>query len=156
MRSLNLRSAVRVGLVMALSTGMTFAGTHAHAADVGSGTSSSIGSVALKYEQTKGIPTSIETGFHGPSFAKINVGMAIDPVKEGGPLYSIDMPKGAQVQAIWGTDKKIILKAQNGLQTDGLVSVHHTLTPSVTFQFSGFGLNASFTYNANTLLNKIP
>jgi MYXO-CTERM domain-containing protein len=66
------------------------------------------------------------------------------------------MPKGALVQASWGTDKKIILKAQNGSQTDGLVNVRHTLTPSIDFKFDGFGLTKTFSYNANDLVNKIP
>ena len=42
------------------------------------------------------------------------------------------MPKGANVEASWGTDKKIILKAQTGASSDGLVTVRHTLTPSVS------------------------
>jgi MYXO-CTERM domain-containing protein len=142
-------------MMMTAVTGVTLATAHAQAAD-GVGVNTSTGSVALHFEQNKGIPTSIETGFLGPSFAKINVGISIDPVKNGGPLYVIDMPKGAQVLASWGTDKQILLKAQNGAQTDGLVDVHHTLAPKVDFKFSGFGLNATFSYDATSLVNKIP
>ena len=160
MRSQNLRSVARLGTMLAALGGITLAASPAHANDVqtgsSGGTNTSIGSAALKFEQTKGIPTSITTGFHGPDFAKIQVGIDLDPVANGGPLYSIDMPKGAQLQANWGTDKKIVLKAVNGSQTDGLVNVRHTLTPSVDFKFSGFGLNAAFSYNADSLINKIP
>ena len=149
---------------MAAVTGVTFASAQAHAGDVDTGRSggaagganTSVGAAALKYEHTKGLPTSIQTGFKGPSYAQINVGVKIDPVAEGGPLYSIDMPKGALVEASWGSDKKILLKAQNGSQTDGLVNVRHTLTPSIDFKFSGFGLSATFSYDANDLINKIP
>jgi MYXO-CTERM domain-containing protein len=160
MRSHTLRTAVRFGTMMAIAAGVTFAAAEAHAGDVdpsgSSGANTSVGAAALQYEQTKGIPTSIQTGFVGPDWAQINVGVDIDPVANGGPLYVVDMPKGALVEASWGTDKKIVLKAQNGSQTDGLVSVRHTLTPSVDFKFDGFGLKATFSYNANDLLNKIP
>lgn len=156
MRSITLRcSAARLGMMVAAFAGIALGATEAKAAD-GVGVNTSTGNVALHFEQTKGMPTSIETGFLGPSFAKINVGIDIDPVTDGGPLYTIDMPKGAQVLASWGTDKKILIKAQNGSATDGLVNVHHTLTPKVDFKFSGFGLNATFTYNATDLVNKIP
>ena len=150
---------------MAAVSGVTFATARAHAGDVDTGSASSaatggantsVGAAALKYEHTKGLPTSIETGFKGPSFAQVNVGIKIDPVTNGGPLFTVDMPKGALVQASWGTDKKILLKAQTGDRTDGLVSVRHTLTPSIDFKFSGFGLSATFTYDANKLINKIP
>lgn len=164
MRSFNLRTAARYGMAMAVLGGVSLASAKANAGDVQTGGSSgatggantSVGNAALKFEQTKGMPTSIQTGFKGPPFAKINVGIDIDPVQNGGPLYTIDMPKGAQVQASWGTDKQILLKALNGSQTDGLVNVRHTLTPSIDFKFSGFGLSATFSYNANSLVNKIP
>ena len=93
----------------------------------------------------------------GPSIVQANVGIKIGPrVVDGGPLYIVDMPKGANVAANWGTDKKIILKPQTGASTDGLVTVRHTLTPSIDLVFSAFGLNASFSYNADSLINKIP
>ncbi len=75
---------------------------------------------------------------------------------KGGPLFTVDMPKGANVEASWGTDKKILLKAQTGSQSDGLVTVRHTLTPAADIKISGFGLSATFTYDANKLLNLLP
>ena len=164
MRALTLRTAVRFGMMMAVAGGVSLATADAYAGDVETGGGSrpsgdpnaSVGAAELKYEHTRGLPTSIETGFMGPSFAKVNVGIKIDPVANGGPLYSVEMPKGALVEASWGTDKKILLRAQNGAQTDGLVTVRHTLTPSIDFKFSGFGLSATFAYSANDLINKIP
>jgi hypothetical protein len=156
MRAQTLRSAVGFGLMMAAFGGVVLAPASAEAATGTAGPNSSVGSAALRYEQLTGIPTSIETGFKGPSFAKINVGIGIDPVANGGPLYVIDMPRGAQVVANWGADKKILLKPQDGAPTDGLVNVRHTLTPFVKFKFSGFGLNADYTYNGTDLVNKIP
>ncbi|OJY23097.1 MAG: hypothetical protein BGO98_46805 [Myxococcales bacterium 68-20] len=159
MRAYSLRSAIRFGTTMAVAGGVMFSAARAEAGDVQSGGGeafTSRGAAELKYEHNKGLPTSIQTGFKGPSFAKINVGLKIDPVKDGGPLFSIEMPKGALVEASWGADKKIILKAQNGARTDGLVSVRHTLTPSVDFQIKLGGVNATFAYSANDLVNKIP
>jgi MYXO-CTERM domain-containing protein len=158
--------AIRVGMMTAVSAGLMLVTAQAHAGDVETGNTggapatakpnSSIGSAALKYEQTKGLPTSIETGFKGPDFAQVNVGIKIDPVTNGGPLYTIDMPKGANIEASWGTDKKIVLKPMPGIQTDGLVTVRHTLTPSIDFKFSGFGLTAQFGFDATSIVNKLP
>lgn len=156
-------NSVRFGMMMAAVAGITLAASTARAeGDVttGSGSTSapnsSIGSAALKYEHGKGLETSIQTGPLGPDMAKMNVGIKIDPVKAGGPLFVVDMPKGANVEASWGTDKKIVLKAQTGSSTDGLVTVRHTITPSVDLTLKAFGLSASFSYDANKLINKIP
>lgn len=162
MRANTIQSAVRFTMMFAAVSGITLAASTARAeGDVSSSGSttqpnSSIGAAALKYEHGKGLDTSIQTGPIGPDLAKMNVGIKIDPVKAGGPLFTVDMPKGANVEASWGTDKKIILKAQTGASTDGLVSVRHTLTPSVDLTVKAFGLSASFSYDANKLINKIP
>jgi len=165
MRAHSLRNLGRFGMMMAVTAGVSLATAQAHAGDVDTGSSgspkasgpnTSTGSAAIKYEHNKGLPTSIETGFKGPSWGQVNVGVKLDPVVNGGPLFSVDMPKGALVEASWSNDKKIVLKAQTGTQTDGLVSVRHTLTPSIDFKFSGFGLNATFSYDATKLVNKIP
>lgn len=163
MRSHTLRTAV---LTMAVSAGVTFATAQAHAGDVdpygpsSSGSNTSIGSAALKYEHTKGIPSDIRTNWKGIKLpfninVAVNAGVRIDPVTNGGPLYTIEMPKGANIEASWGNNKKIVLKAQDGSQTDGLVTVRHTLTPSIDLTLSG-NFNATFSYNATELVNKIP
>lgn len=145
--------------------GITFATAQARAGDVDTSSeagletgdpNSSVGAAVLKYEHNKGMPTSIETGFRGPSFAKVNVGLRLEPVTNGGPLFTVDMPKGALVQATWGKEKTISLKAQTGGYTDGLVTVRHTLTPSIDFKFDGFGLTATFSYNGTHLVNLLP
>lgn len=159
----NTIKSVRFGMMIAAVAGITLAASTARAeGDVSSSGStggtpnSSIGSAALKYEHGKGLDTSIQTGAIGPDIAKMNVGIKIDPVVNGGPLFVVDMPKGANVEASWGSDKKIILKAQTGSSTDGLVTVRHTLTPSVDLTVKALGLSASFSYNADKLINKIP
>lgn len=161
-----LRTAFRFGMMTAVAAGVTFAASAAHAGDVGGGSSggssaaglngSSTGTAALKYDYTKGIDTNINTGWLGPSVAQVRALVKLDPVKNGGPLYTIDMPKGAVVEASWGADKRILLKAANGSQTDGSIKVRHSLTPSVDLKIAGFGLSATFSFDATKLVNKLP
>ena len=156
----SLRNAFRVGMMMAVATGATFAASSAHA-DVASsgGPNSSVGSAALKYDLTKGLDTTIDTGYRGFSgggvTAQVRAVVKIDPVKDGGPLFSVEMPKGAMVQASWGTDKRIVLKAQNGTATDGTAKVRHTLTPSLGVKLGAFGINAEINYDATKILQKL-
>jgi len=154
-----LRTAFRFGVMLAVATGVSFAATQAHADVSGPAAgpdNSSTGSAALKFDYNQGLDTSIDTGFLGPSVAQVRAVIKIDPVKDGGPLYSIDMPKGAVVEATWSGDKKIVLKAANGSQTDGSVKVRHTLTPNLELKVAAFGLSASFNFDANKVVNKIP
>ena len=154
----NLRTAFRFTMMMVAATGVTFAASQAHADTAGAvgGTNSSTGSAALKFEMAQGLDTSIDTGYLGPAAVQVRALIKIDPVKDGGPLYSIDMPKGAVVEASWAGDKKITLKAANGSQTDGTIKVRHTLTPSLDLKVSAFGLTANFGFDASKLLNKLP
>ena len=153
-----LHSSVRFGMMIAAMTGTTLAASQAHAdtATAAGGANSSTGSAALKFESTAGLDTSIDTGFLGPAVAQVRALIKIDPVKDGGPLYTVDMPKGAVVEASWAGDKKIVLKAANGSQTDGTVTVRHTLTPSLELKVAAFGLSASFNFDASKIVNKIP
>ena len=154
----NLRSAFRFTMMMAAATGVTFAATAAHAdtAAGNAGPNSSTGTAALSFDMTQGLDTSIDTGYLGPSVAQVRAVVKIDPVKDGGPLYSIKMPKGAVIEASWAGDKKIVLKPANGSQTDGTITVRHTLTPSLELKVSAFGLTANFNFDADKLVNKLP
>lgn len=157
-----LRTAFRFGMMTAVAAGVSFAASTAHAdvtdpsASTGGPANTSTGTAALKYDYTKGLDTSIDTGWKGPSVAQVRAIMKLDPVKNGGPLYTIDMPKGAVVEASWGNDKQIHLKAANGSQTDGTVKVRHSITPSVELKIAGFGLSATFGFDATKLVNKLP
>lgn len=163
MRSHTIRSAVRFGIMTAVFAGATMASSAAHA-DVTNGqppaqggpANASQGSAALKFDYTKGLDTNIDTGWKGPSVAQVRAILKLDPVKNGGPLFTVDMPKGAVVDASWGTDKKIILKAANGSQTDGTVKVRHSITPALELKIAGFGLSATFALDGTKLLNKLP
>ena len=117
-----LRTAFRFGMMMAVTAGVSFAAASAHADTTttpAGGDNSSTGSAALKFDYNQGLDTSIDTGYLGPSVAQVRAVIKIDPVTAGGPLYSIDMPKGAVVEASWAGDKKIVLKPVAGAQTDG-------------------------------------
>lgn len=153
-----LRSAFRFTMMMAAATGVTFAASQAHADTAGAtgGPNSSTGTAALKFDMAQGLDTSIDTGYIGPSVAQVRAVVKIDPVKDGGPLYTINMPKGAVVQASWAGDKKIVLKAANGSQSDGTITVRHTLTPSLELKVTAFGLTANFNFDADKLVNKLP
>jgi len=142
--------------MMALAAGVSFAATEARA-DVAdpSAPNTSIGTAKFKYDYTKGLDTTIDSGWLGPSAVQVRAVVAIDPVTNGGPLFTVDMPKGAVVEASWTGDKKITLKAVNGAQTDGTVTVRHTLTPDLQVKVSAFGLNATFSISALKLLDKI-
>jgi MYXO-CTERM domain-containing protein len=142
--------------MMACAAGVSFAATEARA-DVAdpSGPNASTGTAKFHYDYTKTLDTSIDTGWIGPSAVQFRAVLAIDPVQNGGPLFSIDMPKGAILQASWAGDKKIVLQPVNGAATDGTVSVRHTLTPDVQVKVSAFGLNATFSISALKLIDKI-
>ena len=151
-----LRTAFRFGMMMACAAGVSFAAAEARA-DVAdpSAANASTGTAKFHYDYTKGLDTTIDSGWMGPSAVQMRAVLAIDPVTNGGPLFSIDMPKGAIVEASWAGDKKIVLQPVNGAQTDGTVTVRHTLTPDVQIKLSAFGLNATFSISALQLLDKI-
>lgn len=156
----NLTTAFRIGMMMAVASGVSFAATQAHADTAGAagGANSSTGTAALKFESKGGLETSISTGYIGPSVAQVQASVKIDPVKDGGPLFTVDMPKGAVVSASWANDKKIVLKTANGSQTDGTVKVRHTLTPSLDLKVTVPVINqvVSLSFDATKYLNKAP
>lgn len=159
-RTYSLPSAIRLGAMGVIASGVVFSAARAQASDVPSGGGGSAfasqGAVELKYAHDKGLPTSVQTGFQGPSFAQMNVALKLDPVKDGGPLFSVVMSKGALIEASWGATKQIVLKARNGAPKDGLVTVRHTLSPSIDFKFNAGGVQTTASYSALDLVNKIP
>lgn len=156
-----LRHAGKIGTVAAVFAGFSMISTAAHA-DVtgGGGPNTSYGVAELRYEHNKGLGTGIETPalkpLGGSDAVAVKVGIKIDPVTNGGPLFVVDMTEGALVEASWGNDKQIVLRAQDGAQTDGLVEVRHTLTPGVEVAFDYLGLKGTYTWNATDLLKYVP
>lgn len=146
-----MRNHVRFGFTFAALAGISFASTQARADDA----TSSSAPAAVKFDQTTGLGTGITTGPLGNDLATIEVQVSLDPVANGGPLYTVNMPKGALIQASWGTDKKIVFKAQTGSTTDGLVTVRHTLAPTVDLAIKKV-FPVKVHYDATQLINLIP
>ena len=146
-----MRNHVRFGFMVAAVAGVSFASTQAHADDA----TSSSAPAAVKFDQTTGLGTGITTGPLGNDLATIEVQVSLDPVANGGPLYSVSMPKGALIQANWSTDKKIVFKAQTGSTSDGLVTVRHTLAPTVDLAIKKV-FPVKVHYDATQLINVIP
>lgn len=83
----------------------------------------------------------------------------MDPVKDGGPLYSIDMAQGAIVEASWPDKTRFVLKASNGADTDGLIKVRHTLAPSLDIRVIAkkfITFDQTLSLPASTLITKLP
>lgn len=171
---MRINNSLRTAFLMVTAfAGVSFAATDASAEVAGGSSNSSIGSAALRYEHTKSLtPDGIGTGWlsqdvvFGVSVHAQAV-VHIDPVKDGGPLFIVDMPKGAIVEASWSNDKKITLKAQNGSTSDGQVKVRHSLSPDVEVNVAQsslakwdpannkFGFNV-WNYDATEFLNTFP
>lgn len=158
MRAHTFANAFRMGIVIAAAAGATMVASEASAAtscfedapDCSTGTS------ALKVTGDRGLDTTIDSGWMGPSVVQARALIKIDPVKDGGPLYTVDMPKGAILEASWPDTQSFVLKAASGSQSDGSMKVRHTLTPSVDVKVDVFGLKATFAFDATKLVNKIP
>ena len=146
-----MRNRTRFGLTFAALAGISFASAQAHADDA----TSSSGPAAVKFDQTTGLGTGITTGPLGNDLATIEVQVSLDPVPGAGPLFSVNMPRGALIQANWGTDKKIVFKAQPGSTTDGLVTVRHTLAPTIDLAIKKV-FPVKVHYDATQLINAIP
>ncbi len=110
-----------------------------------------VGSAALKAEIKGQLPTVIDSGMMDKGSIKVRARFTIDPVA-GGPLLSVDMPKGALVEASWSEKGFVNLKAVTDQTAQGTMNVHYTLTPSLEASIYGIGVN----YNAAQLINMIP
>lgn len=160
MRAFTMASAVRFGLSALAAAGVFAATEEAHAAAVCNpdvSTECSRGVANLRSEHKEGLPTTIETPWMPSSGAvQVKAFLEIDPVKNGGPLFSVDMPRGAVLDASWGTKGMLTLHAASGAVTDGVVKVRHTLTPTVQVKLDVLGLSTTLDFEAANLVNKIP
>jgi MYXO-CTERM domain-containing protein len=152
----SVRSPALLGLLVAAFVGLApdASASEFPSASSFDGPNRSSGAAQLRYAETKSFPTNIDTGYLGGSWAQIRVGLDIAPVTPGSPLYTIDMPRGALIEANWGNDRRILLKASPGNITDGLLSVRHTVAPTVSLTIPKVSLQVS--YNASSLVDKIP
>jgi MYXO-CTERM domain-containing protein len=117
----------------------------------------STGTAAMKYESRNGLGTSIETPwFPSSGMVQVKAQVAIDPVPNAGPMVTIDMPKGAVLEATWPDKGYLTLKADDGEQSDGQIKIRHTLTPQIQVHVSVATFDQTFTFDADSLLQKIP
>ena len=112
----------------------------------------SVGTSALTAKITNQLPTVIDSGMMDKGLIKVRTRFTIDPVKGADPLLSVNMPKGALIQATWNEKGFVNLKAVTEQAAQGTMSVHYTLTPSLEASIYGIGVN----YNAEQLINKVP
>jgi hypothetical protein len=116
-----------------------------------------VGTAAMKYESRNTLPTTIETPWIPSSgMVQVKALVNVDPVTNGGPLYTMDMSRGAVLEASWPDKGMLSLKAVTGAQSDGTIKVHHTLTPDVQVHVKLGGFDETYTFNADSLLKKIP
>ncbi|MDB4933497.1 MAG: hypothetical protein JWP87_469 [Labilithrix sp.] len=143
----------RVGLASLLGALATFGASRAEAATAcdASSVTCAVGSAALKAEIKNQLPTTIDSGMMDKGLIKIRTRFTIDPVGAD-PLLTIDMPKGALVEASWSEKGFVVVKPITEQGTQGTMKVHYTLTPSLEASIYGIGVN----YNASQLINKIP
>lgn len=117
----------------------------------------SIGTAAMKYESHKSLPTTIETPWIPSSgMLQVKAMVAVDPVDSSSPIFTVDMSRGAVMEATWQDKGFLSLKAASGSQSDGALKVHHTLTPDVQVHVKLGSFDQTYTFNADSLLQKIP
>ncbi len=154
------RSARVVGFLATALGALSFATTEARAGtkcDPDLSSACSRGTTHLTADRPEGLPTTIETPWM-PSTGSVQVkaSLKVDPVKNGGPLFSVDMARGAVLDATWGTKGKLTVRPVTAVQTDGVVRVRHTLTPTVQVKLDLFGLPSTMNFPATTLVNRLP
>jgi MYXO-CTERM domain-containing protein len=83
---------------------------------------------------------------------KVRTRFTIDPAKGDPTLVSVDMAKGAMVEASWTEKGFLNIKPIVAPDAEGTAKVHFTLAPSL--EASIYGINVA--YNASQLVNMLP
>ncbi len=147
------RSIARVGIASLLGALAALAASPAQAGTTcdPSTLTCSVGTSALKGQIKNKLATEIDSGWMDKGLIKIRTRFTIDPAG-GDPLVTVDMPKGALVEASWPEKGFINLRALTDDGAQGTLSAHYTLTPHLEASIYGISID----YDANSLLNKIP
>lgn len=147
------RSVAQVGLATLAAALATFGAARAEAANPcdPAALTCSKGTAKLAARITSQLPTQIDSGMMDKGLIKIRTRFTIDPVGTD-PLLAIDMPAGALVEASWNEKGYVEVRPVPEQGTQGTMSVHYTLVPSLEASIYGIGVN----YNATQLVNKIP
>lgn len=106
----------------------------------------------LKAEIKDRLGTEIDSGWMSSGSIKVRTRFTIDPAKNDPTLVTVDMARGAMVQATWTEKGFIDMKPIVAPDAAGTADVHFTLAPSL--EASIYGINVA--YNATELVNMLP
>lgn len=107
---------------------------------------------ALKAEIKDRLATEIDSGWMSAGSIKVRTRFTIDPAKNDPTLVTVDMAKGAMVEASWTEKGFINMKPIVAADAAGTADVHFTLAPSLEASIYGI----SVAYNATQLVNMLP
>lgn len=148
------RSGLGVASIVAVLLGSTARADAAATSCAEGSANCTVGTVAgkLKADINKRIATEIDSGWMSAGSIKVRTRFTIDPAAGDPTLVTIDMSKGAMVEASWTEAGYINLKPISGADASGTTDVHFTLAPSL--EASIYGVNVA--YNATELVNMLP
>ena len=111
-----------------------------------------VAETALKGAITEKLATEIDSGWLEKGPVKVRTRFTIDPVK-GEPLLSVDMPKGARIEASWSPSAKgrLTVRPRTEKGAEGEMKVRYTLVPSLQASLWGVQVN----YDSTQLLDKL-
>ncbi len=98
------------------------------------------------------LPTEIDSGWLQKGPVRVRTRFTIDPPK-GEPLLTVDMPKGAQLEASWSRSAKgrITIRPRTEKGAEGELQVRFTLVPALQADLWGVQVN----YDSTQLLEKL-
>jgi MYXO-CTERM domain-containing protein len=153
-----LRTHIALGSLLALAA--TFVASSAQADTAGGGEACNpstlkcaSGTAALTGKITTQLDSLIDSGWLEKGPIKLRTHFAIAALK-GEPLLSVNMPKGALVNAAWVPEEKgsITVRPITEQGAEGTMDVRYTLMPSIQASLWGVSIN----YDTTELLAKIP
>lgn len=111
-----------------------------------------VAGTALKGTITEKLATEIDSGWLQKGPVKVRTRFTIDPPK-GEPLLTVDMPKGAQLEASWSPSAKgkLTLRPRTEKGAEGEMKVRYTLVPALQADLWGAQVN----YDSTQLLEKL-
>lgn len=147
---------LRLGTRSALVITATVLSSSAASAASSLGDNASAATAALKWTTRQSIPGPTSNKLGG-STLQVQVGADLDPLADTTkPLVTVDMPKGATVEARWNNANEIELTALDAGSDDATFKVEHTLAPHIKLFINAFGFNLTYDYTATSLLGYVP
>ncbi len=111
-----------------------------------------VAETALKGALTEKLATEIDSGWLQKGPVKVRTRFTIDP-RKGDPLVTVDMPKGAQLEASWSPSAKgrLTVRPRTEKGAEGDMKVRYTLVPALEANLWGAQVN----YDSTQLLEKL-